>query len=108
MLVYQDCPMCGSRKNWGEKQTKIADDHGFEIVNTPFYKTGVDGLIKRATEFGIGRLPFFTDGQKFSYSLEDFVEKPMKKSKTRCRTSKKRNTKSKREAITKDGANTKS
>lgn len=95
MLIYQDCPMCGARRGWGETQTKIANTYGFEIVNTPFYKTGVKGLIMNALEHGIGRMPFFTDGKKFSYSLEDFVEKP--------KTKRKRNTRQKREEIVNNG-----
>lgn len=95
MLIYQDCPMCGARKGWGEAQTKIADDHGFEIVPTPFYKTGTPGLIMSAVSHGIKQMPFFTDGKKFSYSLEDFIEKPKSK--------RKRNTKKKREEIIKNG-----
>lgn len=95
MLIYQDCPMCGSRSNWGKKQTEIADTHGLEIVKTPFYKTGVKGLISKAVESGMGRLPFFTDGERFSYSIEDFVEKPKPKRKA----TKKRKTSTKRKAI---------
>lgn len=98
MLIYQDCPMCGARKDWGEAQTKIANNYGLEIVNTPFYKTGVPGLIKRAVEHGMKQMPFFTDGKKFSYSLEDFVDKPKPR--------RKRNTKKKREEIIKNGDDT--
>lgn len=84
MLVYQDCPMCGSREDWGKKQTEIANRHHFKIIETPFYKTGVAGLIMRAIQAGCNHLPFFTDGSKFSYSLDDFVDKkPVKKNKTK-------------------------
>lgn len=93
MLIYQDCPMCGSRQAWGETQTKIANDHGFEIIKTPFYRTGVKDLIMDALQHGIKKMPFFTDGKKFSYSLEDFVKKPDTK----------RNTRSKREEIVGNG-----
>lgn len=95
MLIYQDCPMCGAREGWGKAQTKIADTYGFEIVKTPFYKTGVKGLIMSALEHGIGRMPFFTDGEKFSYNLEDFIEKP--------KTKQKRNARKKREEIIRNG-----
>ena len=102
MLVYQDCPMCGARKNWGDAQTKIATDHGFDIIKTPYYATGVKGLIMRACEAGIGHLPFFTDGKKFSYNLEDFVEKPERKT-----TRRKRNTRTKRKGTTANGDSSK-
>lgn len=79
LLIYQDCPLCGARKEWGDKQLQIADTHGLEIVKTPFYKTGSKDLIMKALENGIKKMPFFTDGEKFSYDLSDFVEKPKKK-----------------------------
>lgn len=73
MLVYQDCPMCGAREGWGEEQTKLADNYGLEIINTPFYKAGVKDLIWKACKAGM-TLPFFTDGEKFSKNLRDFKE----------------------------------
>lgn len=97
LLVYQDCPMCGARESWGKEQTKIANTHGLEIVKTPFYKTGVKGLVMDALEHGIKTMPFFADGKKFSYHIKDFVEKP--------KTKRRRNTRKKREEITKHGTN---
>lgn len=76
-LVFQDCPMCGARKGWGEAQLKIADKHGFEIVETPFFATGAKEWIWEAAKAGM-TLPFYTDGKKFSKNLEDFVVKPRK------------------------------
>lgn len=73
MLVYQDCPMCGAREAWGEEQTKVAKAHGIEIVKTPFYQTGVKGLIWKACKAGM-TLPFFTDGKHFSKDIIDFKE----------------------------------
>lgn len=78
--------MCGSREKWGEKQAKIADDHGFTIMKKPFYATGAKGLIMNAVKNGVKRLPFFTDGEKFGYTLEDFI--PKKKTTRRRRTKK--------------------
>lgn len=75
MLVYQDCPMCGARKGWGEEQTKIANTHGIEIIKFPFFKSGAKEWIWDAAKSGV-TLPFFTDGKKFSKKLEDFIEKP--------------------------------
>lgn len=73
-LVYQDCPMCGRRKEWGEKTTKVANDHGFEIVKLPFTKVGAKEIIFEGARRGMS-LPFFTDGKgKFSMNIDDFVE----------------------------------
>lgn len=78
-LIYQDCPLCGARKEWGEAQTKIANTHGFEIVKMSFVSPKADEFIKTAVyEKHIGKLPFFTDGEKYSRDLADFVEKEEK------------------------------
>lgn len=92
-LVYQDCPMCGARKSWGEEQTKFANDYGFEIVKTPFFKWGAADLIFEATRQGMS-LPFFTDGVKFSKDLKDFAEEKTIEVKTIKKTKK----------VTEDGA----
>lgn len=78
-IVYQDCPMCGARYNWGLKQTEVAARNNITLIKTPFYKPGVGKLIQKAIENGVGTMPFFTDGEKFSTDLEDFIEKPAKK-----------------------------
>lgn len=75
-LIYQDCPMCGARKEWGLKQTYLAGSHNIEIVPKPFYATGSKDLIMRAIQSGIGKMPFFTDGDKFAYDLVSFIETP--------------------------------
>lgn len=73
--------MCGSRKEWGDKQLKFASTHDLEIVKMPFYSNEAGKYIKTALEKGIGTMPFFTDGKKYSLKLEDFIEKPIKKGK---------------------------
>lgn len=86
MLVYQDCPMCGARKEWGDKQLEVAKNCDIEVIPTPFYRTGVKGLIWKACKAGM-TLPFFTDGKTFSKYIRDFkepdylpeTEKPKKK-----------------------------
>lgn len=79
-LVYQDCAVCGARKEWGEAQLKLADKLKFNIVKKPFYHKDSKELIRKAVfEKGIGSMPFFTDGEKFSYDLSDFVDKKANK-----------------------------
>lgn len=73
MLVYQDCPMCGALKEWGDKQLEMAKESDLEIIPTPFYQTGVKGLIWKACKAGM-TLPFFTDGKRFSKYVRDFKE----------------------------------
>lgn len=73
-LVYQDCPMCGNRKEWGEKQTAKANAAGIEIEKLSFASPEGSHLCKEAIFAGVTRLPFFTDGKVFRESIDDFVE----------------------------------
>lgn len=81
-LIYQDCALCGSRKEWGDKQLELANTHGLEIVKVGFTKPGaskiiraiVEGEIKRASKNAMAVMPYFCDGKKFSQYLEDFVD----------------------------------
>lgn len=75
-LIYQDCPMCGARKSWGLKQSYLASENNLVIVPTPFYATGSKELIMKAIKSGIGKMPFFTDGDKFAYGIDSFIETP--------------------------------
>lgn len=73
MLVFQDCPFCAPREDWARKQKEIAKRNGIKIVPASFNAPGIKGLILKAKSRGVEAVPFFTDGSKFSYSLEDFV-----------------------------------
>lgn len=89
-LVYQDCPMCGAREDWGEKQTRIANESGLEIEKVSFASPEGSHLCKEAIYAGVTKLPFFTDGLIFRESLEDWTKgkKPARKTtkKTRKKT----------------------
>lgn len=79
-LVYQDCPDCGSRKEWADDQHAIAAKNGFRIEKLSFVMPeSKDLMLAAKNKFGIKSMPFFTDGKKFSKTLEDFVEKPKAK-----------------------------
>lgn len=77
-LVYQDCALCGARKNWGEAQLAIAKGENIEIEFVPFTKVSEEinakELILKAAKKGM-TLPFFTDGKKFSKTVELFKKK---------------------------------
>lgn len=93
-LVYQDCPLCGSREEWGERQLKLAEQAGIEIEKISFASPEGSHLCKEAVLAGMKKLPFFTNGLVFRESIDDFaaaakpVEKPVQKS-TRKKRSKK-------------------
>lgn len=78
-LIYQDCAMCGVHEAWGKVQLQLADKLRFKIREMPFSHPDAGDLIWKAIEAGVTRMPFFTDGEKFSYTLEDFTEKPAAK-----------------------------
>lgn len=87
--VYQDCPTCGNRKAWGEKTIAKARASGLDIEFISFASPEGANLCKQAIYAGIGRLPFITNGSKFSNNVEDFIEAPAPKAKrTRKRTKK--------------------
>lgn len=81
MLIYQDCPTCGNRKEWGELQLKIAEDADIEVEKVPFVSPKAKGLAMKAVKAGIPSYPFFTDGNKFSKNVEVFAKKAQKRSK---------------------------
>lgn len=90
-LLYQDCPMCGQRKNWGERQLEIADTLGFDIVKVSFASANGRKLIGKAFNTGqLKALPLFTDGEKFSKDLHDFIYSVEKKPKTMKKTTRRR------------------
>lgn len=77
--VYQDCIMCGDR---GKKIQKIIAESEIDLAIKKVSFAAPEGkeLIHKALfEHKIGTMPFFTDGEKFSVKLEDFVENYEKK-----------------------------
>lgn len=80
ICVYQDCVLCGDR---GKKFMAAALKNDANIRRVSFASEEGRSLIRTALfEHKIGRLPFFTDGVKFSRRFEDmFVEKPAESTK---------------------------
>lgn len=77
ICVYQDCPLCGHR---GKKLKKIIIDKKLNVRKVSFASEEGKDLIHEAVfNQGIGTMPFFTDGTKFSISIEDLIAKPKKK-----------------------------
>lgn len=93
VCVYQDCILCGDR---GKKYKKLIFDNKLSVRKVSFASEEGKNLIHEAVfKHGIGSMPFFTDGIRYSYRLEDFIgnevdivekseeiaEKPQKKAK---------------------------
>lgn len=79
LLIYQDCLHCPERREWLESQQTAAKKHKLKIVETPYNFPGAKELILAAKAEGVDRLPLFTDGEKFSNSIADFIETKQKK-----------------------------
>ena len=79
LCVYQDCPMCGDK---GKKLKELIFSKKLNVRKVSFASDEGKKLCHDAVfEHGIGKMPFFTDGEKFSCSLEDFTKKSVKKTK---------------------------
>lgn len=76
IAVYQDCVLCGTKGR--QKALELAKD-GIIVRKVGFTTPEGKELIHKAVfEHKIGTMPFYTDGQKFSTTIEDFVSKTAK------------------------------
>lgn len=92
-LVFQDCVFCGSKKEWGDEQLKIAAKKHYQIEKVSFVAPEATNLMKKAVKSGIRSMPFFTDGEIFSKDLRDFAPKRnMAKKSSKKKVSKNGNT----------------
>lgn len=96
IAVYQDCVLCGDR---GRKKTEFLAKKGLNIRKVSAFSDEGQGLVHKAVfDHKIGGLPFYTDGKKFSYHPETFLEtKPAPKA----------TKKSKKKEVIKDESNSK-
>ena len=77
-IVYQDCVMCGSREEWGEKTIEGANKIKEEVRKLSFASPEGEKLCREAIYAGVTELPFITNGVIFSQNIEDFVPKKTK------------------------------
>lgn len=75
LLIFQDCPYCKPREEWGKRQMELAKEHSIVVRETKYNFPGAGDLIKKAQNHGLSTLPFFTDGKTFSYDLSSFIQK---------------------------------
>lgn len=99
ICVYQDCPLCGDK---GRKLKQIIDSKGIPMRKVSFATAEGQELIARAVyDHKIGKMPFFTDGVRFSTDITELFDtpkptpkpkktkKPAKRTSSRSRRSKK-------------------
>lgn len=73
-IVYQDCPTCGARKEWGESTIKAALNAKAFVRKVSFVTREGEQLIAKAVEKGITHMPFVTDGTTFAYDIKSVLE----------------------------------
>jgi len=77
ICVFQDCPLCGDK---GKKLKKFILDKKFNVRKISFASPeGKELCYKAVVEQGIKTMPFFTDGKKFTTSIEELLKKPKTK-----------------------------
>lgn len=78
ICVYQDCPLCGDR---GRTLKKLIFSKNLNVRKVSFAsEEGKDLIHKAVFECGIHSMPFFTDGVRFSESIDEFISNKPKKS----------------------------
>lgn len=81
IAVYQDCVLCGDRG-----RAKVAEfaEKGISVRKVSFVSSEGRELCHKAVfTHGIKSMPFFTDGELFSVSLDSFIEKKPTRKKTK-------------------------
>ena len=80
-LVYQDCALCGDRGRVRKIEIQDAFDKGYEVVKMPFTNPMAGELIHKALfEHKIEKMPFYTDGVRFTSTIAEIIAKPVEKS----------------------------
>ena len=74
IIVYQDCPLCGARKEWGEATLKEALNAKARVRKVSFVTREGEKLIYEAILKGYTKLPFVTDGKTFAYDVKTLLE----------------------------------
>lgn len=77
-VVYQDCPLCGDR---GREVKKIVAEKGIRLRKVTFASDEGRQLIYEAVfNHGIKKMPFYTDGERFTTTIAEIIAKPVEKS----------------------------
>lgn len=91
IAVYQDCFLCGSNKEKGEKMLEEISEAGATFRKVSFATIEGRQHCMKAIENGITKLPFFTDGEIYSGKYQDLIK--AKQIKVKAKTTRKKKTK---------------
>lgn len=74
-VVYQDCVFCGDKGEAKRLEVQELQGKGYKIIKVPFTSAMARDLIHEAViNHRLGSMPFYTDGENFSYDLSDIVK----------------------------------
>lgn len=76
IAVYQDCFLCGSSNEKGEKMLATIAKRGYEFRKLSFATAEGNEYCLKAAEAGIQKMPFFTDGEKIAQTYEELIKEP--------------------------------
>lgn len=74
--VFQDCVLCGDR---GKKKALALAKKGVEIEKISAFTDEGRALCAKAVKAGVGCMPFFTDGKKYTATIDELLAEPAKK-----------------------------
>lgn len=74
IIVYQDCFLCGSHQNWGEKTIANIMKAGVQYRKLSFASAEGQAHCAKAISMGLKRLPFVTDGKTYAYDVATLLE----------------------------------
>lgn len=91
VIVYQDCYLCGAKKEWGEKTIKHLTDKGVPYRKVSFASVEGQAHCAKAVLNGITTMPFVTDGKIYAKDVETLLqaESEPKTAKKKAKTVKK-------------------
>lgn len=99
IAIYQDCFLCGSKKEKGEKMLEELSAAGANFRKLSFATLEGREHCLKAIENGVTKMPFFTDGEIYAADYHDLIK--AKTIKVKAKTTAKKTRKSKKEP--KDG-----
>ena len=74
IAIYQDCFLCGSKKEKGEKMLQELSEAGASFRKVSFATIEGREHCMKAIENGVTKMPFFTDGEIYAADYHDLIK----------------------------------
>ena len=85
ICVFQDCPLCGDK---GRKLKKLIFEKNLNVRKVSFASDEGRDLCIKAIQKRICKMPFYTDGERFTNNINELLTEEKVKKKTIKRTRK--------------------